>query len=598
MRFSRSGLIAGAAVAALATLSAAPSPAPHPAPNAPAAARVTTVAGDGRAGLRDGPAAQAEFMMPSALALGPSGALYIADQSAQRIRKLDHGTVTTVAGSGAPVATGLAVDGGYRDGPAAQAQFSEPSGIAVGPDGSLYVADMMNHCIRRVRDGVVSTFAGAPTRAGTADGPLAGASFKFPRALAFDGDGNLYVADLRVGVRMIAPDGTVSTLKMSAAGGNTFFGVTAWGSGASRVVYAVDGSSIHAYRDGKDDVISAAEENDEPLPHPYAVTAVDGLDLLLTDVRAQVVRMYRHPDRPIMTSWFAPAIAGAPSELLSRAGFADGPVQDAKFFSPRGVALYRDTVYVADAGNRRIRAFPAPNVRRPVGTRLAELNPDPAHYRIAVLYSSPGFWMVTWPDSVGGIVESTLNADASRVGLRKPVRVSHIRLDGASADILSDYAKTYLGDGQVDLVVLQAHPEGAGAAAAATMVATLKATRGAVEAGGSKFVAYLVPWFDSTAPYEFIEGRETNQGEPGWFDISARSANMRTFETALKQSDLASVSAYDEFLAYERGADRQPLYGTIDYHVAPAGTRLLGRVLARYLEAARPWAVAGRPSRP
>src|SRR5947209_7900778 len=347
-------------------------------------------------------------MMPSALALGPSGALYIADQSAQRIRKLDHGTVTTVAGSGAPVATGLAVDGGYRDGPAAQAQFSEPSGIAVGPDGSLYVADMMNHCIRRVRDGVVSTFAGAPTRAGTADGPLAGASFKFPRALAFDGDGNLYVADLRVGVRMIAPDGTVSTLKMSAAGGNTFF--------------------------------------------------------------------------------------GAPSELLSRAGFADGPVQDAKFFSPRGVALYRDTVYVADAGNRRIRAFPAPNVRRPVGTRLAELNPDPAHYRIAVLYSSPGFWMVTWPDSVGGIVESTLNADASRVGLRKPVRVSHIRLDGASADILSDYAKTYLGDGQVDLVVLQAHPEGPGAAAAAPMVATLKATRGAVEAGGSKFVAYLVPW--------------------------------------------------------------------------------------------------------
>jgi hypothetical protein len=586
-------LIVPAAVVALATLSAGPSPAPVPAPSTPAGARVTTVAGDGRAGLRDGPAREAEFMMPSALAVDAGGALYIADQSAQRIRKLEHGSVTTVAGSGGPISTGLSVDGGYRDGPALQARFSEPSGIAVGPDGSLYVADMMNHCVRRIRNGAVSTFAGAPDRAGSADGPLASASFKFPRALAFDGDGNLYVADLRVGVRMIAPDGTVSTLKLNPAGANTYFGVTAWGSGASRVVYAVDGTNVHVYHDGKDDVIFAAQEGDEPLPHPYAVTAVDGLDLITTDVRAHVVRLFRHPDRPIMTSWFAPPIAGEPKELLRGAGFADGALHDAKFFSPRGVALFRDTVYVADAGNRRIRAFPAPNVRRPVGTRLAELNPDPAHYRIAVVYSSPGFWMVTWPESVGGILESTLNADASRIGLRKPVRVSHIRLDGAGNGVIQDYVKTYLSDGQVDLVVFETHPEGVGPAAAAGTVAVMRATRRDLEGAGTKLVTYLVPWFDSTAPYEFIEGRETNQGEPGWFDVSARAANMRLFESALKESGLDYLSAYDDFLAYERRADRQPLYGLIDYHMAPAGTRILGESLARYLERTKPWASGG-----
>ena len=579
-------LLALVAFAALATMPAAAQPS---APLAGAStSRVTTIAGDGRAGLRDGPAAQAEFMMPSAIAFDANRVMYIADQSAQRIRKLDRGIVTTVAGSGPPISTGLAVDGGYRDGPALQARFSEPSGVAVARDGSIYVADMMNHCVRKIRDGVVSTFAGAPDRMGTADGPLASASFKFPRALAFDDDGNLYVADLRVGVRMITTSGTVSTLAMSAPG-NTFFGVSAWGSGETRVVYAVDGSSVHAYRGGKDDVISGPEEGDEPLPHPYGVAAVGELDLVLTDVRKQVVRMYRHPDRPTMTSSFAPPIAGTPSELGTGAGFADGPLENAKFFSPRGVAVQRGIVYVADAGNRRIRAFPAPSFRRPVGSRLSELNPDPAHYRIAVAYGSAGFWRVQWPQSIGGIVENKLNADAARIGLPKPVSVSHVRLDGAGYSVIGEYVKTYLADGQVNLVVFMAHPEGSGRADAASFAANVKVLRTAIEAGGAKFLMYLVPWFDTTAPYEFIEGRETNQGEPGWFDISARSANMPLFADALKSAGVPYFSVYDDVVAYERSADRQPLYGMLDYHIGPAGTRLFGESLVRYLEAMRPW---------
>ena len=64
---------------------------------------------------------------------------------------------------------------------------------------------------------------------------------------------------------------------------------------------------------------------------------------------------------------------------------------------------------------------------------------------------------------------------------------------------------------------------------------------------------------------------------------------MRATEEAVKASGVAYYSAYDDFLAYERRADRQPLYGMVDYHLSPAGTRLLGQSLARALETMRPW---------
>ena len=124
-------------------------------------ARVETLAGSGLAGLLDGPAATAEFLEPAGGALGASGELYVADAAAQRIRRIDATVrVSTVAGSGAVDASALFVPGGYRDGPAAQAQFDHPSGVALAADGSLLVADRLNHCVRRIANGVVTTYAG------------------------------------------------------------------------------------------------------------------------------------------------------------------------------------------------------------------------------------------------------------------------------------------------------------------------------------------------------------------------------------------------------------------------------------------------------
>ena len=101
---------------------------------------VSDVAGTGIAGNTDGPALEASFNVPQGLAVGPDGVLYVADRSNCRIRKIDKGIVSTVAGT----------DAGYLDGPAGSAKFAAPSDLTVGSDGTIYVADTINHRIRKI----------------------------------------------------------------------------------------------------------------------------------------------------------------------------------------------------------------------------------------------------------------------------------------------------------------------------------------------------------------------------------------------------------------------------------------------------------------
>ncbi len=200
---------------------------------------VSTLAGSGAAGFADGPAAQASFVMPFGVAYAPDGTLYVSDAGAQRIRAVDPaGHVRTIAGGGELTAKGLWVTGGYRDGTGAEARFDRPAGIAW-QNGALYVADTYNHCIRKVTpSGVVTTFAGSPTHVGYADGTLATATFTHPVGLAFDANGVLYVADPGSGLRTIAKDGTVG--RISELGGGTPYGVAATSSPDGVVLFVAD----------------------------------------------------------------------------------------------------------------------------------------------------------------------------------------------------------------------------------------------------------------------------------------------------------------------------------------------------------------------
>jgi len=124
--------------------------------------------------------------------------------------------VTTLAGR--------AGSQGFANGYGSDAIFNDPRGLAIQPGTSVvFVADTLNHCIRRVSaQGLVTTVAGVPGQPGLRDGRSMQALFDSPRALSVDAVGNVYVADTNNSrIRLLTADGNVITLagQGSRAGG-------------------------------------------------------------------------------------------------------------------------------------------------------------------------------------------------------------------------------------------------------------------------------------------------------------------------------------------------------------------------------------------
>jgi sugar lactone lactonase YvrE len=188
---------------------------------------VTTLAGlAGAGGSEDGIGSAARFAGPYGVAVDEAGNLYVADSNNNTIRRVTPaGAVTTRAGSAGQI--------GSTDGTGVTARFNGPNGIAVDGATNLYVADTLNHTIRKVTPArVVTTVAGLAGNPGSADGIGNGARFNYPSGIAVDSETNIYVADTYNNtIRKLTPVGTnwvVTTL-----GGMPGFYGTADGTGST-----------------------------------------------------------------------------------------------------------------------------------------------------------------------------------------------------------------------------------------------------------------------------------------------------------------------------------------------------------------------------
>jgi streptogramin lyase len=317
---------------------------------------VSTLAGSGSWGSTDGTGTSASFSFLSGVAVDASGNVYVADSDNQKIRKITpSGVVSTLAGSGSS---------GSTDGTGTSASFRYPSGVALDASGNVYVADYYNHKIRKITpSGVVSTFAGSGSR-GSTDGTGTSARFYYPSGVALDASGNVYVADSDNNkIRKITPSGVVSTLAGSGSTGSTD------GTGTSASFYFPRGVALDASGN-----VYVADSNNHKIrkitPSGVASTlagsgsqgSTDGTGTsasfnypsgVAVDANGNVYVADWHNQkiRKITPSGVVSTLAGSGSS-----GSTDGTGTSASFYYPHGVAVDAiGDVYVADSYNHKIR---------------------------------------------------------------------------------------------------------------------------------------------------------------------------------------------------------------------------------------------------
>ena len=346
---------------------------------------VSTLAGTGAAGERDGPFGEATFSSPQGLALdSKANVLYVADGTAIRKLDLTSRTVTTLAGG---------ADAGFADGVGGAAAFDQAVGICLVSDGLLVtdgkelgtVGGAQNQRIRHVSfDGTVTTLAGNGT-AGYADGTPDRAEFDQPEGIWADGDGGIYVTDLF----------NYRVRELDSSGVSTFAG-----RGAVALPTDQDWVGLPPPAIG----ITGAGQANGQLALPWAIVGDGRGDLLVGDAAAvewvtagSVAQAAGNPNAPgtndgpaakasfdlVLALAWAPGglvvgdescvreLIGTPQAVLNggtvttlaglcgqayQADFADGPGPAARFSVVTGLAADGiGTIYVSDAGNARIR---------------------------------------------------------------------------------------------------------------------------------------------------------------------------------------------------------------------------------------------------
>ena len=328
---------------------------------------ITTVAGSGTAGYSGdgGLATRAALDSPTSVAVDAGGNIFIADAFNVRIRKVTPGgIISTVAGG----QYGYSGDGG----PATGAAVSLLTGVAVDANDNLFIADSDNNRIRKVTStGIISTFVGNGLFRFAGDGgPATSAALYYPRGVAMDLSGNLYIADSYNGrIRKVTPSGIISTVAGNGTGDNSGDGGPATQAGLlypsavavdasgnlfiadtdhnrvrkvtpAGIISTVAGNGFIGYTGDGGPAISAG------LYGPIGLATDGSGNLFIADNQNNVIRKVT-PDGIIST------VAGNGSQGYSGDG---GPALKAELNLPTGVAVDASgNLFIADTGNDRIR---------------------------------------------------------------------------------------------------------------------------------------------------------------------------------------------------------------------------------------------------
>lgn len=355
---------------------------------------ITTVVGTGDSGFTGdgGRATKAAVGYPQAVATAPDGTLYVL--TGLRIRAVDPktGAIETIAGTGEP---GFSGDGGPAT-KARFSEYDRLYGVTdltVGPDGTLYVADAGNHRVRAIDPdtGTIETVAGS---GGTGlrgsfagdGGPARKARLSYPRDVAVGQDGTLYIADsLNYRIRAVDKSGRIETIAGVRHPGdegsgffprpdddgrgkatNTFVDPGALAVGADGTVYVAETEQdrVRAVDPEKDTIVTVAGRRgpygaaDLTEPTDLAMGADDVLYIATNDVFAVDPSKNRVHRLDLDEKRLTHVAGGAPEGALGDGGpptraYLAGPASSGIL----GIAYAKDgTVYIADARNNRVRA--------------------------------------------------------------------------------------------------------------------------------------------------------------------------------------------------------------------------------------------------
>jgi sugar lactone lactonase YvrE len=326
-----------------------------------ASGRIDLIAGQlGGSGNLNAAATASRFFHPDGLTLDPAGDIFVTDTYNSTIREIvASGVVIQVAGDSDLV--------GSANGVGPNAQFNYPGAIAFDPFGNIYVLDGLNQVIRKISStGVVSTFAGTLGVTGSADGAGTAAQFNYPRGIATDANGNLYVADTaNCTIREITPAGIVSTiagivLTLGATDGPaataTFYGPYALTVDASGTIYIADtfNATIRKIAAGVVSTLAGTAQNfgwadgagaAAQFDHPQGIALDLNGNLFVTDSYSDTIRMVTNTGQ-------VSTVAG----MAYTPGSVDGTGAAASFQEPWGIAADAgNNLFVMDSSNHTVR---------------------------------------------------------------------------------------------------------------------------------------------------------------------------------------------------------------------------------------------------